>query len=180
MSPIILPFQNNKFKTIYIDPPWPEYGGGKIVRGAQEHYPLMKVEEIKDLKSEINRVADENCHLYLWSTNSFLPQAFDIVDYWGFKYITTITWMKNRIGIGQYYRGLTEHCIFSRRGSLPYRIKEDRKRAQGATGFIESKTLHSVKPHKMREMIETVSYPPRLELFAREKVSGWESWGNEI
>ena len=31
----------------------------------------------------------------------------------------------------------------------------------------------------MREMIERVSYGPRIELFAREAFSGWDLWGNE-
>ena len=39
-------FPNKKYKTIYADPPWPEYGGGKIKRGADRHYDLMTVKDI--------------------------------------------------------------------------------------------------------------------------------------
>ena len=172
-------FRHLKYKTIYIDSPWPEYGGGKICRGAQKHYKLMSLEEIYSLKNFINVLADDNCHLYLWTTNTFLMQALDIVLYWDFKYVTIITWLKNRIGIGQYFRGLTEHCIFARRGILPYKVING-KRAQGKTGFCASKTIHSEKPEEMRKMIELVSYEPRIELFARKKSEGWDVWGDEI
>lgn len=57
---------NKKYKTIYADPPWPERGAGKIKRGADRHYPLMKVREIIDLP--IQPLTDINAHLYLWVT----------------------------------------------------------------------------------------------------------------
>lgn len=169
--------KSNKFKTIYIDPPWPEYGGGKIKRGADKHYPLMSLKEIKAL--DIDGIADERCHLYLWVTNNFLEEGLECVKGWGFKYITLITWMKDRIGLGQYYRGITEHCIFARKEVLPYKII-DGKRAQGQTGFIVNRVKHSEKPEIMIEMIEKVSYPPYIELFAREKRNGWTSIGFDI
>lgn len=99
-------------------------------------------------------------------------------DAWGFKYVTMITWVKDRMGLGQYYRGLTEHCIFARRGVLPYKIING-KRAQGKTVIMAPKSIHSKKPEEMREMIERVSYPPYIELFAREQHAGWDTWGNE-
>jgi N6-adenosine-specific RNA methylase IME4 len=171
--------KRNKYKTIYVDPPWPEVGGGKIKRGADKHYSLMSVDEIALYGDLINMVAQENCHLYLWATNNYLKDAFRLLEKWGWKYITMITWMKDRKGLGQYFRGKTEHCLFARKGVLPYRTK-DGKRAQGVTGFIESRGKHSAKPKTMREMIELVSYAPRLEMFAREKHKGWDVWGNEV
>ena len=102
-----------------------------------------------------------------------------MIESLGFRYITCITWMKDRQGLGQYYRGLTEHCLFAVKGMVPYKILNG-KRQQGVTGFIESKTIHSRKPIKMREMIEKVSYPPYLELFGREKHSGWDVCGDEL
>ncbi len=91
-----------------------------------------------------------------------------------------ITWLKDRQGLGQYYRGLTEHCIFARtKRKLPYKLLHD-KRQQGVTGFFAPKGAHSVKPAEMRRMIERVSYAPRIELFAREPHEGWDAWGNEV
>lgn len=173
----VLPFPDKKYKTIYADPPWNESGGGKIKRGADRHYPLMTTKEIYELP--VQKIADDNCHLYLWTTNNFLQDAFKVIEAWGFKYITCITWMKDKQGLGQYYRGLTEHCLFARKGILPYKII-DGKRQQGLTGFYAPKKEHSKKPDIMRQMIERVSYSPRIELFARQKFPGWDCWGNEV
>lgn len=167
------------YKTIYLDPPWEEKGGGKIKRGADRHYQTMKLSEIAALP--INQLADKDgCHLYMWVTNNFLEKGVDLLKQWGFQYITTITWQKDRMGLGQYYRGLTEHCLFATtKKRLPYKVVNG-KRAQGVTGFCEPKTIHSRKPKKMREMIELVSYEPRIELFARQQFQGWDCWGNEV
>ena len=169
---------DRKYKTIYIDPPWMETGGGTIKRGADKHYSLMSMKEIEDLP--IREIADgDGCHLYMWVTNNFLQKGLELLKAWGFEYVTLITWQKDRFGLGQYYRGITEHCIFATtKKKLPYKVING-KRQQGVTGFIEPKREHSRKPEKMREMIEKVSYSPRIELFARERVDGWDSWGNE-
>ena len=166
-----------KYRTIYADPPWFERGGGG--RGANVHYPLMKTKEIIAMAPMVQDLAEDNAHLYLWTTNNFLPDALEVMKAWGFRYVTMITWMKDRIGLGQYFRGLTEHCLFGIRGKLPYK-DIDGKRQQGKTGFFEEKREHSRKPVQMREMIEKVSYPPFIELFARERFDGWDAWGNEI
>ena len=139
----------------------------------------MKTKEIACLP--IKRLVDQDgCHLYMWVTNNFLQDAFFLLKEWGFDYVTLITWNKDKMGLGQYFRGKTEHCIFARtKKKLPFKIKNG-KRQQGVTGFYETRTIHSRKPEKMREMIETVSYEPRIELFARERVKGWDCWGNEV
>lgn len=139
----------------------------------------MKTEEIINLP--IANLADpDGCHIYLWVTNNHLQDGLDCLKAWGFEHITTITWFKDRQGLGQYYRGITEHCLFGvTKNRLPYKISDDGKRCQGITGFYEPKTIHSRKPEAMRGMIETVSYEPRIELFAREEFSNWDRWGNE-
>ncbi len=176
---------STRFGCIVADPPWPEYGGGKIKRGADRHYRLMKVEEIASLP--VRAVAAADSHLYLWTTNNYLERAFEVVRAWDFKYITTITWRKlGRQGLGQYFRGTTEHVLFCRRGCPPYRTREDGKRAQGLTDFEdgayfdeERPGVHSRKPTKIHEWAEMISPGPRLELFARTGRPGWEAWGDE-
>lgn len=170
---------DRKYKVIYADPPWKESGGGKIKRGADRHYPLMKTEDIKRLP--IKRLHDpEGCHCYLWVTNNHLKDGFEVLEAWGFQYITMITWQKDRAGLGQYFRGLTEHCLFgTTKKRLPYKII-DGKRQQGVTGFIEPRREHSRKPDTMRKMIETVSHGPMIEIFARQEYKGWDCYGNEL
>lgn len=169
-----------KYQIIYADPPWHEAGGGKIKRGADRHYPLMKTKDIMALP--ISNIATQNAHLYLWVTNNFLPDGLKVMDAWGFKYKTMITWVKDRVGLGQYFRGQTEHCLFGVRGMLPYKIV-DGKRQQGATVFHAPRQKHSEKPHIMREIIEKVSDRSgynKIELFARNKAKGWDTIGFDI
>tara|TARA_R100000700_G_scaffold38218_1_gene49265 strand:+ start:710 stop:1285 length:576 start_codon:yes stop_codon:yes gene_type:complete len=184
-----------KYKTIYADPPWNEAGGGKIKRGADRHYPLMKTKEICALP--IDKIAEDNCHLYLWVTNNFLKDGLKVMEAWGFRYVTMITWTKaenalinypdqkamyqlQNAGLGQYFRGLTESCLFGIKGGLPYKTK-DGKRQQGCTALLAPRTKkHSQKPIEMKDMIEKVSYGPYIELFAREKTDNWDIWGNEL
>lgn len=166
------------YRTIYADPPWWETGGGKIKRGADRHYPLMRTPAIAALP--VAELADVNAHLYLWATNNHLEDALSVVKAWGFRYVTMITWAKDKQGLGQYYRGQTEHCIFGVRGRLPYRFKENGKRAQGSTLLVAPRTKHSLKPPQMRAMAELVSHAPRVELFAREHHKGWDVFGNEV
>ncbi len=167
------------YKTIYADPPWMERGGGKIKRGADRHYSLMSVEQIKALPVQ-ELVHPEGCHLYLWVTNNFLPDGLEVMRAWGFRYVTTITWVKDKFGLGQYFRGMTEHCLFGVKGRLPYKYDDKGKRLQGVTAIFERRREHSRKPDRMRRMIEKVSHPPRVELFAREAVEGWDVWGAEV
>ena len=168
-----------KYKTIYADPPWPESGGGKVHRGANRHYQLMTVKQIKELSSMVDDLAEPNAHLYLWVTNNFLPAGLEVMKAWGFRYVTKVTWVKDaNFGIGQYYRGRTEDCLFGVKGMLPYKVI-DGHQGQGETVIFTRPGEHSQKPARMREMIETVSYPAYIELFAREKYPGWDVWGLE-
>jgi N6-adenosine-specific RNA methylase IME4 len=168
---------NKKYYTILADPPWMESGGGKIKRGADAHYPLMKTRDIIALP--VKEIAEPNCHLYLWTTNNFLPDALKVIQAWGFEYKTCITWFKDRFGLGQYFRGITEHCLFGVKGVLPYKVN-DGKRQQGITAIQAPRREHSRKPDELYSMIEKVSYGPYMELFARQRREGWDAWGNEI
>lgn len=87
--------ETNFFKTIYIDPPWPEHGGGKIKRGADRHYSLLRVGDIYAVirMSEAWRPAND-AHLYLWVTNTYLPSGLWLMNSLGFRYVTAIPWIK--------------------------------------------------------------------------------------
>jgi N6-adenosine-specific RNA methylase IME4 len=143
------PRRAGAYACIYADPPWLERGAGQIQRGADRHYALMKTRDIAALP--VDRWAAPDAHLYCWVTNNFLEDGLIVMKAWGFRYVTKIDWFKGDInddapveqmddaalqmGIGQYFRGVTESCLFGVRGSLPYRFLESGKRAQGRTGF---------------------------------------------
>lgn len=167
-----------QYGTILADPPWMERGGGKIKRGADRHYALMRTQEIAALP--VRDIAAPDAHLYLWVTNNFLPDGLQVMAAWGFRYVTVITWAKDKIGLGQYFRGMTEQCLFGVRGAPGYKLNAIGGRCQGRTLIHAPKGAHSEKPQAMRAMIEHVSRGPFIELFAREQVYGWDAWGNEV
>lgn len=157
-------------------------GGGKIKRGADAHYPLMSTVDICNLQVEgkhVSWLAEDNAHLYLWVTNNFLADGLRVMDAWGFQYKTVITWGKDRMGLGQYFRGQTEHLLFGVKGMVPYKSVGG-KRAQGKTYYFYKRGEHSQKPREFYELIEHVSAGPFIELFARNTRQGWDSRGNQV
>jgi N6-adenosine-specific RNA methylase IME4 len=169
-----------KYKTVYADPPWNERGGGKIKRGADRHYNLLHTDDIIDVMKKIP--IDDNAHLYLWVTNSFLKDGLLVMEELGFKYKTNIVWVKDRFGLGQYFRGQHEICLFGVKGHLPYKHKIDPNRSccDESTVIICKRTKHSKKPFGMYEKIEKTSYPPFIEVFAREQKDGWDAYGDQL
>ena len=161
-----------KYKTIIADPPW-RYGDRLSPKHGRITYETMSVEEIKAL--QVNDIAEDGCHLYLWVTNSFIKQGFEILEAWGFTYKTIITWIKpNYLGLGHYWRNNTEHCLFATKGKSKVRRKDM------WNVFIAPKRKHSAKPVEFMGCVEEMSEKPRLEMFSRCKRDGWDSWGNEI
>jgi len=86
-----------------------------------------------------------------------------------------ITWCKPQLSLGYYFRNNTEHLIFAIRG----KGLQTKDRSQ-ATWEIADRLKHSQKPDIFYQIIEKMSYPPYLELFARNKREGWDCWGNEV
>lgn len=173
---------NNGFRCIVADPPWLERGGGKLKRGADRHYPLMKTSAIVELMIGVlnqnrYRVNVNGCHMYLWVTNNFLRDGIAVLEALGFRYVTMRTWAKDRIGLGYYWRGQTEHVLFGVRGKLPSLVRTESTLV--GKGIVK-RGRHSAKPQVFYDEVERVSPGPRLEMFAREPREGWTVWGNEI
>ena len=84
------------FQTIVIDPPWDHGDEGDVNQFGRTKpvYATMPIDEIAKLP--IDKIADDNCHLYLWVTNRSLPKAFSLIEKWGFRYITCLTWVSHR------------------------------------------------------------------------------------
>lgn len=170
-----------EFRAVLIDPPWPERGAGRIKRGADRHYDLLNLDDIPRVvwSCPLFRPADDS-HLYLWTTNNYLLRAGAMMSYLEFRYVTLITWPKPRPGIGQYFRGQTEHLMFGVRGH-GFAAKTDRKDLTTLLPVWEHpERRHSAKPPSAHELIEARSRGPYLEMFARSTRPGWTSWGNEV
>lgn len=161
------------FSTIVIDPPWDWGDEGDVDQfgQAKPDYATMPIDEIEKLP--IGRIAADDAHLYLWVTNRSLPKAFRLIDAWGFRYITCITWVKPSFGIGNYFRGQTEQILFCVRGSLPLK----RKDAPTVLFADRGSGGHSSKPDAAYSFIESCSPQPYIDVFGRAERSGWSVWG---
>ncbi len=166
------------YRTILMDPPWNERGGGKIKRGADRHYPLIKTPDMPRviMQAPVWHPA-EHCHLYMWATNNHLPDALWLMEALGFKYKTNIVWTKDLIGLGQYFRGKHELLLFGVRGR-GYNVKTDNRTLQ--SWIHAPRGEHSQKPREFYDLIEARSHGPYLEMFARQTRDGWSSWGNQV
>ena len=160
------------FQTIVIDPPWDWGDEGDVNQfgRAKPDYHTMPIEDIKALP--INRIADENCHLYLWVTNRSLPKAFELMAAWGFRYITCLTWVKPSIGMGNYFRGSTEQVLFGVKGSQMLKRRDVGTHFEAPRG-----DKHSAKPDEFYKLVESCSYAPYIDIFSRKGRSGWSVWG---
>ena len=163
-----------KYSIIYADPPW-KYG-----TDVSKHYDCVPIDEI--YKFPIDKIASENCALFLWVTFPILPEALETVRKWGFRYVTVaFNWIKTNkrkgtpfMGMGNWTRANAEICVFGVRGKL--------KRKSNKVSQIVLSPLreHSRKPDEIRDkIVDLMGDLPRIELFARQKVNGWDSWGNE-
>lgn len=177
------------YTTIVADPPWPQLGAGPLrgapgfgdARGQSRVMPystmtidLIDALPVKDLSADV-------AHLYLWTTNGFLNNAFHTMHAWGFGYSTTLVWAKNPMGGGLGGRAFgisTEFVLFGWRG------RAEAKRRIPTTWFnwkrpynTSGKPQHSAKPVAFFDMVEEISEGPYLELFARQNRLGWDSWG---
>ena len=175
---------DRKFSTILADPPW--QFTNRTGKMAPEHkrlarYPTMTLQQIKDLPVEA--VARDTAHLYLWVPNALLAEGLQVMDNWGFTYKTNLIWYKvrkdggpDRRGVGFYFRNVTEVILFGVRGKDARTLQPGRSQENIITS---RKREHSRKPDEQYEIIESCSWGPFLELFARGAREGWATWGNQ-
>lgn len=162
-----------RFRTILADPPWDVQQKGD--RGAERHYPLMTLDRIKQLP--VADLATADAHLWLWVTNATLRDGYDVAEAWGFTVRSPLTWVKFRLGLGNYLRNSTEHLLFATRGKAPVNFRSQ------PTWINAPVQDHSHKPEEQYALIERISPGPYLELFARRRpptTAGWSVWGNQI
>ena len=168
-----LPAAGARFATIVLDPPWDwgDEGDCDQMGRSRPTYGTMPLEKLLELP--VDKLADEDCHLYLWITNRSLPKGFSLLKKWGFRYVTALTWCKPSFGMGNYFRGSTEHVLFGVRGSQPLKRKDIGTWFAAPRGPLG----HSSKPVEFYDLVESCSPGPYLEMFARGNRNGWVSWG---
>jgi len=182
-----------KYQIIYADPPW-SYDDKSLNRGgAERHYSTMDNKDICDIP--IQKIADDNCILFMWATFPKLQEGLDVIKSWGFEFKTCgFVWIKTNkrtntnqtsflpeesfdsfMGMGRWTRSNAEICLIATKGKI------ERKSAGVHQLIYEPIMKHSKKPNVVRDkIIELCGDLPRIELFCRDKAEGWDIWGNEL
>ena len=171
-----LPIPDGRYQTIIVDPPWDIQ---KIEREVAPNqfafeYPTMTLDAIKEFDVP-GSIAADDCHLFMWTTQKYLPGAFEVLEAWGFKYILTMVWHK--AGGFQPYNLPQYNCefiLYGRRGNPQFLETKS-----FFTCFAGLRQGHSVKPDEFYDLIRRVCPEPRIDLFARDKKDGYEAWGSE-
>lgn len=167
--------------VVLADPAWPYKDKSRHRGGAERYYRTMTIADICALP--VPKIAAKNSALFLWATWPNMPQAFQVMEAWGFRYVTAaFVWVKTTkdgskpaMGMGHYTRANSEPVLLGIRGRMP--VSD-----HGIGQIVQSPRLeHSRKPDEFHDLIERL-YPGRryAELFARRLRVGWDSFGNEI
>lgn len=186
------------YSTVVIDPPW-RYKSPGWLGGAERHYETLPYEALASLP--LDTVALDDAHLWLWTTDAHMEQAFDLIRTWGFTRRSIFPWIKltpKRIpagkivedanlvlyengvhklhyGNGYYGRANPEFLLLATRGKniIDHEGRHVRKVIFAPTGE------HSEKPRVAYSIISDMSPGPRIDLFGRGNRSGFDVWGRE-
>ena len=171
-----------KYSVIYADPPW---SYNDKMKG--HSFSLDHEYETQDLawicKLPISLISNKDSVLFLWAVSPLLPEAFKVIETWGFKYKTVaFCWVKETAlfgkqikNLGRWTMGGMELCLLATKGH-PKRVKNNVYQI-----VTDIRQEHSKKPHSIRKnIVALMGDVPRIELFARQKMEGWDVWGNEV
>ena len=180
-----IPIRKKKYQIIYADCPWSyrdkRNKHSRICGGALSHYKTMSIDELCSLP--VKNITAKNCMLFLWATFPNLQEALNLIKKWGFVYKTLgISWVKTNkkngkpfFGIGFFTKSNCEVCLIGVKGK-PIKVSN-----KVSSCLISPREEHSKKPDIVREkIVELCGDIPRIELFARNKVVGWDSIGFDI
>lgn len=183
MGDKLAPLPEGPYIVIISDCPWTfEVWSAKGKgRSAEQHYPCLTDAELAMLP--VAQIADRDCALCLWIVSSNLLSGLKVMEAWGFTFKTVLfVWAKQtpsgekwNFGHGYYTRAQTEICLLGTKGhpkvqshAVPQLIVAPRRE-------------HSRKPDEQYKRIERLfGNVPRIELFARQRVSGWDAWGLDV
>ena len=171
------------YEVIVMDPPWqmPDFKRQLRPRKGGPEYPQMSLAEIEALP--ITELAADDCLLFLWTTQGWLPSALKLIEAWQFEYRFCMVWRKlTKDGTGT--RGYkpngkptydAEFVVVARRGKPEFTSTKD-----FYTILDAPYRSHSQKPEEFYSLLRRVTHGSRLDYFARTQHDGFTPWGNEV
>ena len=169
-----------KFATVVVDPPWdmPPFGFNPDAPTGMTSdnpipYAMMDLSALGDLP--IEAVLADDAWAFCWTVNRFLPHTFHLLSRWGLTYSFTMTWVKNgglQTPVSAQFNA--EWIIVGRKGKPQW---QETKAFKSANYWPRRE--HSEKPEGFYDLLRRVTPGPRLDIFGRRRIAGFESWGNE-
>ncbi len=178
---------DGRYKVIYADPPWRYETWTELKTETMRRkcgstcYPVMSSKQLCELP--VKAISDERCVLFIWVTMPKLNEVFGVIDSWGFVYKTcAFTWVKQNpsgngiySGLGHWTLANPELCLLATHKKFPPRVHPVKQLV------LAPRSNHSQKPSVVRDrIVELVGDLPRVELFATERVPGWDAMGDAI
>jgi N6-adenosine-specific RNA methylase IME4 len=168
------------YAVLYVDPPWQYVNkktGGSHKSGAQAKYNTLSLDELCAVP--VASLAGPNAVIGMWATVPMGDDAYRLMRAWGFTFKTAFFWVKTgRLGMGHYFRGDVEPLLFGVRGKVqPFRMRSQRNY------HMHPALAHSEKPAWFRTLVEDATFNlpgKRLEMFARQRIEGWDATGLEV
>jgi len=209
---------SKKVRILLSDCPW-EYadrrehrkdnpnGKTKFGIGAQGNYAMgtQKLSYLQSLGPLVKAVCADDAYCFMWATLPNLPDAINLMPYWGFEYVTTPkVWVKTYPKSGEPFKGPGRYtqsnaellllgrrpktkCWHTNKGWRPAQIEIEESTVVFETHprNDEGKIIHSKKPAVFQEQLEQwlgdqLEGFQMMELFAREQRPGWVCFGGDI
>lgn len=169
-----------EYSVLIVDPPWPMEKIERDVRPNQAgfDYPTMDEGELEAFgKETLVPIMAADCHVFIWTTQKFLPMSLRLLDAWGgLRYVLTMVWHKpggfQPIGLPQYN---CEFIVYARAGSPSF---VDTKAFNCC--FEAPRREHGRKPDEFYDVIRRVTVGARIDIFSREEREGFDQFGNQI
>ena len=167
-----------KYATVVIDPPWPMtgfrlVGNTGLIPGRNLPYEDMDIPAIAAMP--IQDVLQDDAFVFCWTVNRFLESTFALLRDWGLKYAFTMTWVKSggiQTPVSPCFNA--EWVVVGRQGKARFLdIKAF------STANYWPRGAHSEKPEGFYDLLRRVTPGPRLDIFGRRRIAGFESWGDE-
>lgn len=138
---------------------------------------------VRALAPSIHKVADPGCHLYLWCPTEALQLGIDLMDIWGWHYVSNLVWTRPERRWDGYFQNATENLLFGVRKYQKRRRRTLLRNVPNSIGLVphgqkpDDRRDANGKPIEAYEIIEKMSTGPYLSLFCTGKRRGWTRAG---
>ena len=185
-----------KYEIILADPPWLYYGDPNKNAAAGKHYKCMSIDDLTQPHRWLNggsfyELAARPSVIFMWATGPMLQTAINVMTHcnWGFHYRgIAYVWVKTRKdggiisgqGVRPSFTKPTTELLLVGSTNSKGRAFPILNEAQPQV-VLHPRLAHSEKPPLFRDMIvDLLGDRPRIELFARQRVDGWDAIGDEL